>query len=206
MVGGSTYNDNVFINCPYDPDYARTFEALIFAVYALGFLPRAAREVDDGGDVRYLRIMRIIGECRYGIHDISRTGIDPVTNLPRFNMPLELGFYLAARVFGDEEQEKKRTIVLDVNAYRYRDFISDLAGVDIHAHNGDPLQAITEVRNWLRSASRRNLPSANVVRDLHERFRLDLVDIAGRLGFDLNAIPYDDFGSLVTEWLVLNPA
>jgi hypothetical protein len=38
----------VFINCPYDPVYARIFEALIFAVHALGFVARAAREIDDG--------------------------------------------------------------------------------------------------------------------------------------------------------------
>jgi len=204
LVGEASLPTDVFINCPYDPDYARTFEALIFAVHALGFRARAAREVDDAADVRLEKIFRIIRECRYGIHDISKADLDKKTKLARFNMPLELGIWLGAKKFGDEEQERKATLVLDTMAFRYRDFISDLAGIDPHAHGGVPTQAVREVRDWLATASRRKLPSANQVADLHERFVADLPALAGRDGFDLNSIPYVDFIYFVTEWLAFD--
>lgn len=203
MVTARSAPNDIFINCPYDPDYAQTFEALIFVVHALGFRARAAREIDDGGS-RYDRIVKIIGECRYGIHDLSRAGIDPATGLARFNMPFELGIFLGAKSFGGAAQKKKNTVVLDIEAYRYRQFISDLAGIDPHAHGGDPVRAIREVRDWLRAASGRNLAGGNVLVQQYQRFQADLPALAVAQGFDLDAIPYVDFVYFVTEWLKLD--
>jgi len=83
----------VFINCPFSPDYKDYFEAIVYAVIRSGFTPRCARENDDGGEVRMDKICRIIGESQYGIHDLSKTELDPESQLPRFNMPLELGSF-----------------------------------------------------------------------------------------------------------------
>lgn len=200
MVEASSPND-VFINCPYDAEYASTFEALIFSVHALGFRPRAAREIDDGADVRLDKIVRIIRECRYGIHDLSRAGVDPNTQLARFNMPLELGMFLGAKRYGDKEQKKKSTLVLDLAPFRYRDFISDLAGNDPHAHGGDPEVAVRRVRDWLASASGRKLQSGNILVGQYQRFLAALPAMAETDGFDVDAIPYVDFLFFVTEWL-----
>ncbi|CDM60399.1 hypothetical protein [Rhizobium favelukesii] len=57
----------------------------------------AALETDNAADNRFDKICRIVGECCYGIHDISRTEVDGNPPLPRFNMPLELGFFWAQR-------------------------------------------------------------------------------------------------------------
>jgi hypothetical protein len=92
---GGTSADDVFINCPFDLDYAATFQALIFTIYACGFRPRSARELDDAGQTRIEKLFNLIHECRYGIHDLSRTDLDATFGLPRFNMPLELGIFLA---------------------------------------------------------------------------------------------------------------
>ncbi len=35
----SNYDDNVFINCPFDIDYALNLQAIIFTVYRCGFFP-----------------------------------------------------------------------------------------------------------------------------------------------------------------------
>jgi hypothetical protein len=51
---------------------------------------------------------------------------------------LELGLFLGAKRFGDEEQRRKRALVLDVERYRYQRFISDLAGVDVTPHEARP--------------------------------------------------------------------
>ena len=91
------YALNVFVNCPFDAEYKSTlFPAIIFTIYDCGFRARSALEDEDGGKNRLDKIFSIINSSKFGIHDISRTELDRDTNLPRFNMPLELGAFMAA--------------------------------------------------------------------------------------------------------------
>ena len=198
--------DDVFINCPFDEAFAPSFRALIFTTLFCGFRPRSARELDDGGQTRIDKIYGLIEECRYGIHDLSRTELDPAHQLPRFNMPLELGLFLGAKRFGGKQQKVKRVLILDVEQYRYQRFISDLAGMDIQEHGGDSLNALREARNWLANVSRRELPSADRVRRVYEAFLADLPDMAAALEFQADNIPYVDYERLVARWLVEAPA
>lgn len=197
-----TSPDDVFINCPFDDDYGPTFRALIFTVYACGFRARSAREVDDGAQTRIDKLYALIEECRYGIHDLSRTELDAANQLPRFNMPLELGIFLGAKRYGGKNQKLKRVLILDVEPYRYQRFISDLAGMDIHAHRGDPATALRATRDWLANVSRRVLPSADRLARLHEDFMAELPAIADELEFAPDHIPYVDYERLVVEWLL----
>lgn len=59
---------DVFINCLFDDTYKPTFEAILFAVYYLGFAARCALEIDDASELRLEKIMRLIGQCAYGVH------------------------------------------------------------------------------------------------------------------------------------------
>lgn len=197
-----TSADDVFINCPFDRDYAPTFRALIFIIYACGFRPRSARELDDAGQTRIDKLYNLIDECRYGIHDLSRTELDETFGFPRFNMPLELGIFLGAKRYGGAAQKSKRALVLDVEQYRYQKFISDLAGIDIHEHGGDAIRALRETRDWLANVSRRALPSADRVARLYEAFLADLPALAGELEFNPDDIPYVDFERIVVGWLL----
>lgn len=160
----SHYNDNVFINCPFDEDYKPLLDAIVFTVYDCGFIGRCALEEDDVSQVRIDKIYNIIADCRYGIHDISRTDLDKTSSLPRFNMPFELGIFLGAKKFGSEEQKRKKCLILDNKPYRYQQFISDIAGQDIQAHNNASEQIIKVVRNWLRTASNRKMiPDGGII-------------------------------------------
>lgn len=116
----SDYDRSVFINCPFDADYQRLLNGIVFAVFDCGFIPRCALETGDGGQARIEKIYAIIHECRYGIHDISRTEVDGNPPLPRFNMPLELGIFLGAQRYGNERQPGKVCLVLDRERYRYQ--------------------------------------------------------------------------------------
>jgi hypothetical protein len=196
---------DVFINCPFDDRYQPIFRALIFTIYACAFRPRSAFELDDGGQTRIEKLFGIIDECRYGIHDLSRTELDEINQLPRFNMPLELGIFLGAKRYGGKAQKQKRVLILDVQKYRYQKFISDLAGMDIHEHRGTPKRAIQETRDWLANVSRRKLPSATKIARLHERFLSDLPALADEFEFDANDIPYVDFERIVVGWLINAP-
>ncbi len=151
---GPDYHDNVFINCPFDPKYKTIFNAIVFAVYDAGFYPRCAFEIGDAAENRLQGIVRIIKECRYGIHDISRTQRDRRSQLPRFNMPLELGIFLGCKYFGGRHHGSKSCLVMDTEPFRYQKFISDIAGQDVSAHDDDPKKAVTVVRDWLRGGIR----------------------------------------------------
>lgn len=192
----------MFINCPFDDAYRPIFWALIFAIYACGFRPRSAMELDDGGQTRIDKLYGLIGECRYGIHDLSRTELDTAHQLPRFNMPLELGLFLGAKRFGGKAQSAKRLLILDVERYRYQRFISDLAGMDIHGHGGDAVEALRKTRDWLANVSRRQLPSADRVARLFQTFMADLPALAEDLEFDPANIPYVDFERMIVGWLL----
>src|ERR1700686_3205317 len=145
------YNVNVFINCPFDPAYKPLFNAIVFVTIYCGFRARCALEIDDGSQVRIDKIFAVIEECRFGIHDLSRTQLDKATGLPRFNMPLELGMFLGAKRFGDALQKRKLCLILDRDTYRYQKYISDIAGQDIRAHKSSEGNAISITRDWLRN-------------------------------------------------------
>src|SRR5882762_5684797 len=108
----------------------------------MGFRPRCARDISNAGQPRFNKIQDMIENCKYSIHDISRTELDPVNALPRFNMPLELGLDLGCRRFGSNYLQEKVILVLDIERYRFQRFISDIAGQDIEAHDGDVGRAI----------------------------------------------------------------
>ena len=193
--------EDVFINCPFDGAYAPTFEALVFTVFACGFRPRSARELEDASQTRIDKLYAIIEQCRFGVHDLSRTELDPANYLPRFNMPLELGIFLGAKRYGSEEQRTKRCLILDTEPYRYQRFISDLNGMDIQDHGADPRRAVGRTRNWLANVSRRRIAGETIVIAAFDRFAAVLPDLAVQLGFARRAIPYVDFEGIVTTWL-----
>jgi hypothetical protein len=197
--------DDVFINCPFDRHYRPIFEALIFVTFACGFRPRSARELDDGSQTRIDKLYDLIGQCRYGVHDLSRTELDDTNSLPRFNMPLELGIFLGAKRYGNKPQKLKRCLILDVERYRYQKFISDLAGMDIEAHGAEPRRAAASLRDWLANVSRRKIIGTARLQKVHERFLADKPAIAERLGFDPNQVPCVDFEAIVTTWLLEAP-
>ena len=203
----TTSPDHVFVNCPFDDDYAHTLRALLFSIRACGFLPRSARELDDGGQPRIEKLYGIIEQCRYGIHDLSRTALDAQNKLPRFNMPLELGIFMGAKRYGRPAQREKRLLIFDTEKYRYQKFISDLAGMDIHAHGGSDETALIETRHWLTNVSRRQLLGERDLLNRYEQFRKDLPTLAAQLDLDSDParITYMDFEIILAGWLESRP-
>ena len=196
------YNDNVFINCPFDAKYKSLFDAMVFAVHDCGFIPRCALEEEDASQVRIDKIYSIIADCRYGIHDISRTELDEGSGLPRFNMPLELGVFLGAKKFGIEEQARKKCLILDTEPYRYQQFISDIAGQDIQAHKNSSREIVTRVRNWLRTASRREtIPSGGIIWERYQEFTEKLPQMAKEGQLIIEELIFNDYTLLVAQWL-----
>jgi hypothetical protein len=78
----------VFINCPFDDGFKLIFRAIVFTIISSGYYPRCALDATDGAEIRVSKIARMIGECDWGIHDLSRIEVAPGA-VPRFNMPME---------------------------------------------------------------------------------------------------------------------
>jgi hypothetical protein len=199
------YDQQIFINCPFDDQYKDLFEAVVFVVSDCTFHPRCSLEADDGGQVRIEKIFNLISECRFGIHDISRTELDSRSHLPRFNMPLELGMFLGAKRYGTGRQKEKVCLILDREKYRYQQFISDIAGHDIREHCNEPLQVITIVRNWLKSACPwKRLPGGEIIGRRYQAFRDELRAMCRELGLSESELTFVDYQWLISDWIKVN--
>ncbi|HWE79013.1 MAG TPA: hypothetical protein VG270_10875 [Pseudolabrys sp.] len=195
------YFSSVFINCPFDAAYIGLFRAIAFAVIHCGFRARCAQEIDDGGEVRIEKIQRIIESCRYGIHDLSRTELDKISRLPRFNMPLELGLFLGAKRFGSSQQRRKVCLILDRKQYRYQQFISDISGQDIRTHRALEGQAIRVTRDWLSTSSGKTIPGGTHIYRQYARFKKELPSLCRTLKLNRAEMTFNDHANIVTAWV-----
>ncbi len=198
-----TYEESIFINCPFDPTYQRMFDAIVFAVYDCGYVPRSAREEDDFGDVRIEKIYDLIRQSKYSIHDISYTGLYKVkkNRLPRFNMPYELGLVIGCQKFGTKRIKDKKTLVFDLEKYRYPKFLSDIGGQDLKGHNSDPEEVISGVRNWLqKSPADKLIPGPAKLITRYRKFRTVLPKYCAEHHLEVNEVTYLDYCTFVTAW------
>src|SRR5438309_1248515 len=126
----------------------------------------------------------------------------PTDQLPRFNMPLELGIFLGCRRFGGTPHQHKVCLVLDREAYRYQKFISDISGQDIHSHDNQPQIAVSHVRDWLQSAIQpRKLAGGAHIWHRYNRFRRELPSICRRLRILEEEITFPDLFAMVQAWV-----
>ena len=199
------FDRNVFINCPFDDSYTPIFNAVVFAVHNLGFRPRCALESSNAGQIRLSKIMDIINDCKYSIHDLSRTELDALTGLPRFNMPLELGLDLGCKRFGSRGHKEKISLVMDIESHRYEKFISDIKGQDVYPHGGDVQQVINVVRNWLRYELDYRIvkiPSGQKIFQRYGNFQASLPALCYKLNWNPKQLPFPDFSGAVATWAV----
>jgi hypothetical protein len=142
------FEKNVFINCPFDEDYRQLMLAVIFTVSYLDYKPRLSLESSDSGKTRIDKILNLIKESKFGIHDLSRILSTDKEEHYRMNMPFELGIdYGCQKLQGGVWQEKK-ILILEKEKYRYQKALSDLSGSDIKNHDDDPIKIIKSVRDW----------------------------------------------------------
>ncbi len=174
----SDFDRQVFINCPFDAHYLPLLRALIFTILDCRLIPRIASEEVDSGLVRFEKIRGLIRACRFSIHDISR--IEPLHSgdLPRFNMPFELGLDLGCRLYASGRLAGKQCLILEQEKYRYQRVLSDISGNDIRAHGGDMQTLISEVRTWFSVATASDLPSGS---HIWQRFNVFLVFLQASL-------------------------
>jgi len=147
------------------------------------------------------KLYKIISECRYGIHDISRTTLDATNRLPRFNMPFELGIFLGAKRYGAGVNRQKTCLILDRDKYRYQKFCSDISGQDIRAHGNDVRTAICAARDWLSAYRRDVIPGGRRIADRYEEFQGYLPKACRLNHFTFSDLTFLDFRTILGGWL-----
>jgi hypothetical protein len=196
---------SVFINCPFDDGFKPILRAMVFTIISSGYHPRCALDATDGAEVRVSKIAKMIGECDWGIHDLSRIELDPGAGVPRFNMPMELGLHLGARLFGRGRHRRKRALILEAEPHRYDAALSDISGQDIEVHATDPVRAIRCVRNWLsehRSRAEPPLPGTSAIANDYRIFQAEVDALLAARRLDpLDELTHSDFLFAVRDWI-----
>jgi hypothetical protein len=199
------FESHVFINCPFDDDYKLLFRALVFAIHDCGFVARCALEDVGAEETRLAKLLRIISECKYGIHDISRVELGMTNNLPRFNMPFESGLFWGCLSYGKKGQRGKKIMILDSIPFRYQQTLSDIAGQDIKVHNDDPKQVVDIVRTWLGNKTLKILPGGEEMWKHYQEFEKDLPTICANLHITpdeiISSSYFTTYISVIVTWL-----
>ena len=149
MKAAPPFERSVFVNCPFDDKFSPLLQAIAFCIVDLGFYPRIAPENSDNSANRLERIVELIRGSKFGIHDLSRCKADAAGEYARLNMPFELGIDHGCARFGSGHVTDKAILILEETRYDYQKGLSDIAGWDIEAHEGDYIKAVRIVRNWL---------------------------------------------------------
>jgi len=154
----------VFLNVPYDREFAPLFLAYICGISAFGMLPRATLEL-QGGTRRLDRIISLIESCEYSIHDLSWVDLDPMPpKTPRFNMPFELGL----SVLHTSRNPKRHTwFLFESTSWRIQKSLSDLNGTDPYIHDGTVEGIFREMARAFTRARRQ--PSAQQMMYIYQK-------------------------------------
>lgn len=138
---------NIFINCPFDNEYITLLRPIIFTVVYLGYNPRIALESSDSGKPRLEKLLDLIRESKYSIHDLSRLQANKAKDFFRLNMPFELGLDYSSKHF-DSNLNSKKFLILETEQYDYMKALSDINGLDIKSHKDLPEQAVDCIVSW----------------------------------------------------------
>ena len=204
----SRFERSVFINCPFDSDYAPILEALLFCIAASGLEARIATETLNSGQPRIQKIVDLIRGSKFAIHDLSRLKAKKKGELYRMNMPFELGLDIGCRVYGAAPLDSKKCLILEAQKFHYQAALSDLSNSVIKVHDNDPLVAVREVALWLghEAGIAQQGPARIWARyldfnaDYHDRKQAD-----GYSADDIRAVNIGQFIQEISVWLAANP-
>jgi len=172
----TNYDKNIFVNCPFDDDYRQLLVGIIFTIIYFGYNPRLSLERADSGESRIEKILSLIKESKFGIHDLSRIVSSDSDEHYRMNMPFELGIDYGCQKLKGGKWSRKKILILEKERYRFQKAISDLSGSDIKNHNDEVDKAICAVRDWLVTEELNRAVSGGKVWDDFNDFQAYLYD------------------------------
>lgn len=203
-MASKNFKTNVFINCPFDKEYSDLLKPLLFTIIRIGLEPRIASERLDSGEVRLEKIIELIQDSKYGIHDLSRCKAKKAGEYFRFNLPFELALDYAAREFTNSKKlNNKSMLILEEEKYSTQKALSDLSFSDAKCHSGEPEEIVYEVRDWFYETGYSGIQSPSEIWDNYNYFYSDLFDKKTKDGFSkkaINRLPVPEFLDEIRIW------
>ncbi len=180
----SSFDKNVFINCPYDDEYLPLLKSMIFTIKACGFHPRIALERFNSAEVRLQKIKQLIEESCYSIHDLSRIKSKNVGEYFRMNMALELGMDIGCRDYHPTPAfREKKLLVLENERFSVQKGLSDMSFGDCKSHEGSEEKLIKCVRDWFYENGSKKVKPASVIWNEFNVFMSNLYVEKNALGY-----------------------
>ena len=199
-----SFERSVFINCPFDDNYRKLLQPLLFSIIYLGLEPKIASTISSG-NIRIQEIKKLIKDSQYSIHDISRCKPLFPGDMPRFNMPFELGLDIGCQTYGSRKLNEKKCLILETEKYHYQKVLSDVSGQDIKEHDDDQQKLINQVREWFVSVLNKRLPGGEKIFDLYNDFSFDIIQDLDSNGFsqkERDSLSTTEFIMLAKEWIL----
>jgi hypothetical protein len=196
------FQDQCFINCPFDKPYRKKMlKPLLFTILHFNLNPVICENPHNRA--RLDHIMHLMKNSKYGIHDISRMDLSKSTNLPRFNMPYELGIDFGLRNSGDPVLATKIIYVMEKEPYRYIKSISDINGFDPVHHKNKAEDLTKNLRNVLYNTLQP--PVVKSGSDIWKDFIKSTSDIRAHLTTysddDWLTMPATEYVKYTTDWI-----
>lgn len=201
------FENNVFINCPFDDEYLPLLRPLLFTIIYLELNPLIASAQLDSAKPRIEKIFSLIKNSRYSVHDLSRLKSRKRGEFYRLNMPFELGVDVGCRFKGGKWRNKK-CLILEAEKYRYQVALSDLSNSDIVVHRNEPEQVTIEIRNWLNNVAQLQAPGPAKVWGAFNDFMADNYDALTARGYsneDIERLPVNELIHSMQGWVQQNP-
>ena len=187
-----SFENNVFINCPFDNTYINDLlKPMLYVIVKNGYIPRLTLEIADSGQLRLEKIVDIIKDCRYGIHDLSIVKSKKAKEFARMNMPFELGIDYGLRKSNIKPLDSKQFLILEAVKYDYMKAISDINAFDIKVHGNNTEKLFECLYSWSSETLKINK------QDPPLKLFYDYVDFNAKL-FD------EKFNELGSEKLTIN--
>ncbi len=196
------YQENAFINCPFDNSYFPLLKPLLFTLIYNNINPQIS-ETSDSGEFRLSQIKRLISNSKYSIHDLSRMEPLKDNDLPRFNMPFECGIDFGLKLSDDKLYSDKKILILEKEKHRYKQVISDISGNDIFAHENNPEKIIKVVRDWFKT-QKTNIPGYKEIWLEYNDFSYKNDKVLKKAGLDSNdfeALPFSEIIENMKTWI-----
>lgn len=207
MAVAPRFKRSVFINCPFDSDYAPIMEALLFCIVWVGLEPRISTATLNSGDARISKIFGLIQESRFAIHDLSRLKASRKGEFYRMNMPFELGLDIGCRQYGAARHRTKKCLILEAEHYPYKAALSDLSNSDIKTHGNEPVRAVREASLWLmHEANLADVGPAHIWAR-YQDFNADYYDRKTKAGYspdDIRSVNIGQFIRDIRRWCRAN--
>ena len=178
---------------------------MLFTLVYVGLIPRLASEKSDSLEQRIEKILRLIKECKYSIHDLSRLKSERANEFARLNMPFELGVDYGCRRIAENHLRTKRSLIFERKRYEIQKALSDLNGVDVKCHNNKPVQSVRVLQHWLiETVGLKNVESPLVIWSKFSKFNEDFYKRRRAQGYstaDLRVMPVPQYITFIKQWI-----